>query len=254
MSATVQGVVWIEATWPAPVAVQALTTTRALLNRALTAAPDPSQPDRLPSSFPRLEHSRLKHLQWLRQVHGNRCIHATVGSSPATPRADAAWTDAANLGLVVLTADCVPIVVTDGRGERIGVAHGGWRGLAEGVVASLIAGMGVSGSLMAWIGPAIGRDAYTVGEDVYETVRSAFGRTLTEAVFSAAPWPGKWHLDLFALSGRLLNAAGVNAVYGDRLCTFSDPRFHSYRRDATTRRMATVVWKKRLPGAAAGTN
>ncbi len=183
------------------------------------------------------------HLQWLRQVHGDRCVQARAGSCSGEPEADAVWTDNFALGLVIQTADCVPIVVTDTATDRIGAAHAGWRGLARGVVGRLIDSMGSSPSMMAWIGPAIGPDAYEVGEDVRSAMHSALGAAAADSVFVPGARPGKWQLDLHGLAKRLLAAAGVEHVYGDRLCTFSDSRFHSYRRDGGASRMATVVWK-----------
>ena len=182
-------------------------------------------------------------LQWLRQVHGNRCIRATADSCATEPQADAAWTDQTELGLVIQTADCVPVAVADRSGDRIGAAHGGWRGLAGGVIERLVAAMGNAGSLVAWIGPAIGRDAYEVGSDVRGAVRSAAGAALANEVFSPGAALGKWQLDLHALAAKLLAAAGVCEIYGERLCTHADPRFFSYRRDGVTGRMATVIWK-----------
>ena len=181
-------------------------------------------------------------LQWLRQVHGNRCVRATFGGCTSTPEADAAWTDEPGLALAIQTADCVPVAVADRDGRRIGAAHGGWRGLAAGVVENLVDAMGDASGLVAWIGPAIGRDAYEVGEEVRSQMHSAFGAAAVGAVFTPGARPGKWQLDLYALTARLLEAAGVEQVSGERLCTFSDARFHSYRRDGATGRMATVVW------------
>ena len=242
---------WIEAIWPVPGHVRALTTTRGsgevsetpfdIGTQSPVAAQSPWQHREL---LRQATTGGSGQLQWLRQVHGNRCIRATLNSCASAPEADAAWTDVPGLGLVVQTADCVPVVVAERSGEKIGAAHGGWRGLAGGVIERLIDAMGKASALVAWIGPAIGRDAYEVGEDVRMRMRSAFGAVMTDAVFTPGARPGKWQLDLHALTTRLLAAAGVSEVYGARICTFSDPRFHSYRRDGSTGRMATVVWKQ----------
>ena len=241
---------WIEANWPAAGRVRLLTTSRgtdAAARADLGAAGGKS------SSVPDTSAGRewlrkvtvgaCGNLQWLRQVHGNRCVRATVDSCSTAREADAVWTDATDLGLAIQTADCVPVVVADPERGRIGAAHGGWRGLAAGVVGRLVDAMGPSSRLVAWIGPAIGQDAYEVGEDVRSKMRSAFGPAVCDAVFAAGVRPGKWQLDLYGLTVRLLRAAGVGEVTGERLCTFADPRFYSYRRDGATGRMATVVWK-----------
>jgi len=240
---------WIEANWPLNGRVRVLTTSRetdAMAHADLGV--DAGEPTSVPETSPGREWLRKAtvgtsgHLQWLRQVHGKRCVPAGFDSCSTAPEADAAWTDAAGLGLVIQTADCVPVAIADRNSARIGVAHGGWRGLAAGVIGRLVDAMGPSSGLVAWIGPAIGRDAYEVGEDVRSRMRSAFGRALADAVFTPGVRPGKWQLDLYRLTTQLLHAAGVGEVSGERLCTFSDPRFYSYRRDGATGRMATVVW------------
>ncbi len=246
-----QRVGWIEANWPAPQHLRALTTVRTFLGEGSAAGDANIRALTGWASFDSRERLRTAttgesgRLQWLRQVHGNQCIHATTARCAEVPEADAAWTDEVGLGLVVRTADCVPILITDRLGHCIGVAHGGWRGLVGGVVGRLVASINGGAPLLAWIGPAIGRDAYEVGGDLFDTLCSTFGRALTEAVCRPGPESGKWQLDLFTLTVRLLRAAGVNEVYGDRLCTFADPRFYSYRRNSTSGRMATVVWKTR---------
>ena len=241
---------WIEGGWPVAGPFRVLTSSRG--TDAMAAADQGAlggEPVSVPGTSAGREWLRRTtvgasgHLQWLRQVHGNRCVRATFDSCSTAPQADAVWTDAAGLGLAIQTADCVPVVVADRQSGRIGAAHGGWRGLAGGVVGRLVAAMGPSSGLAAWIGPAIGWDAYEVGEDVRSAMRSAFGRSLVEGVCTPGVRPGRWQLDLFGLTVRLLHAAGVGEVGGERLCTLSDPRFHSHRRDGTSGRMATLVWK-----------
>ena len=183
-------------------------------------------------------------LQWLQQVHGTCCIRANFDTCGTTPEADSAWTDETGLGLAIQTADCVPVAIADDGGNRIGLAHGGWRGLVGGVVERLVEAMGPGAPLVAWIGPAIGQNAYEVGADVHDAVVAAFGTSLAGEVLRPGTRIRKWHLDLFALAERRLAAAGVQRVYGERLCTFSERRFYSYRRDGTSRRMATVVCKR----------
>ena len=239
---------WVEANWPLAGRVRVLTTSRET-DAMAHADVGFGEPTSVPETSPGREWLRMAtvgasgHLQWLRQVHGNRCVRAGVDSCSTVPEADAVWTDAADLGLVIQTADCVPVAVGDRNSGRIGIAHGGWRGLAAGVVGRLVDAMGPSSGLVAWIGPAIGQGAYEVGEDVRSKMRSAFGRAMAEAVFTPGVRPGKWQLDLYGLTVRLLQGAGVGEVSGQRLCTFSDPRFYSYRRDGATGRLATVIWK-----------
>ena len=96
--------------------------------------------------------------------------------------------------------------------------------------------------ILAWLGPAAGPQAYEIGEEV----RSAFVDRDPRAAAAFAPTrPGHWRIDLYALARQRLADAGLTAeaVHGGGLCTIADAaRFYSYRRDARTGRMATLVW------------
>lgn len=141
---------------------------------------------------------------------------------------------------VVMTADCLPVLFCDRAGTVVAAAHAGWRGLLDGVLESTIAAMGVAGGeLMAWLGPAIGPQAFEVGDEV----RAAFvARSPEAAVAFRAGKPCKWFADLELLARQRLQAAGVTSIYGGGLCTFSDSqRFFSYRRDGQTGRLASLI-------------
>jgi polyphenol oxidase len=186
-------------------------------------------------------------IQWLSQVHGNRCVEAHPASVEACPEADAAWTSSPGIAVAILTADCVPVVIADLDGGAVGIAHGGWRGLVGGVIDNLIRALPAPPRrLCAWIGPAIGPQAYEVGEDVVEAVRGV-SVAVAGACVRPGQRPGKYQLDLFALTAALLAREGVAVVPGERLCTYSDSRFYSFRRDGTTGRMATLAWLVESP-------
>lgn len=190
-----------------------------------------------------LEVTGVRRVQWLQQVHGTGCVQASAATAGTVPQADAAWTRETGLAVAVLTADCVPVVVCDRAGSVVGVAHGGWRGLVGGVLEALLASLPVAAAdTVAWLGPAIGPRAFEVGDDVLDAVAAIDqgGALLDQCVRPGRP--GKHHLDLFALSDRLLRRAGVGEVLSERLCTFDDPRFFSYRREGSTGRMATLAW------------
>ncbi|MEQ8857702.1 MAG: peptidoglycan editing factor PgeF [Pseudomonadales bacterium] len=239
--------------WPA--GVRALTTSRigpdggASWNLADHVGDDPARV--AGNRRVLMQRTGVGAVQWLAQVHGSRCIEATPARVDRVPEADAAWTRHAQLGLAVLSADCVPVVVCDRAGTLVGVAHGGWRGLVGGVLEGLIAALPVAPSeLVAWLGPAIGPGAYEVGGDVVDAVAAMdAGGELVNACFRASdPAPGKGadagrvRLDLFALGEQLLRRAGVREVLGGRWCTYSDERWFSYRREGRTGRMATLAW------------
>ncbi|QEI09229.1 peptidoglycan editing factor PgeF [Pigmentiphaga aceris] len=196
---------------------------------------------------------------WLDQVHGTEVFDADASSEAQQstlvndsvsvwhpPRADAAITQTPGRVLAILTADCLPVVIVDEAATIIGAAHAGWRGLVGGVLESTLTRMaqatGASSSWKAWIGPAIGPQAFEVGADV----RDAFlaDDAGNDACFvPRLDVPGKWWADLPELAARRLRRAGVAQVELSGRCTVSEPsRYFSYRRDGTTGRIATLAW------------
>jgi YfiH family protein len=165
---------------------------------------------------------------WLKQVHGTRVLEAQSGE------ADAAFARGPGRVCVVQMADCLPVLFADVDGTVVGAAHAGWRGLAGGVLEATVEAMGVAPQkLVAWLGPAIGPRVYEVGEDVC----AAFAGY----EFALAPnRPGHWLLDLYAVARAKL--ASLKAVTGGGYCTYSDPRFFSFRRDRTRSRMGAFIW------------
>lgn len=180
---------------------------------------------------------------WLRQVHGTTVLDArNVADAPA---ADACVSDSPQQVCAIMTADCLPVLFSSRDGERIGAAHAGWRGLVSGVLEATITNMKTTpGDLLAWLGPAIGRDAFEVGGEV----RDAFvERDMQSVAAFTSNARGRWQADLVELARRRLRAAGLTAIYGGQWCTYSDPeRFFSHRRDGSeqpTGRMATLIWR-----------
>jgi YfiH family protein len=175
---------------------------------------------------------------WLEQVHGSGVV---VLPAAVQAPADASVTFTRGEVCAVLVADCLPVFLAGRTGDRVGIAHAGWRGLAAGVVEATIAALAcVPEELVAWLGPSIGPRAFEVGPEV----RDAF--LAQDAGAAAAFHPGRagrWLADLPGLARRRLAAAGVTAVSGGDLCTHTDAaRFYSFRRDGATGRMAALAW------------
>lgn len=232
--------------WPAPARVRALVTTR---RGGVGVAPfdDFNLADHVGDEPARVAANRRllrAHLpgepMWLEQVHGAEVVAGEPEGTP--PRADAAFSRTTGSVCAVLTADCLPVLLCDRAGSVVAAAHAGWRGLAAGVLENAVRAMSVApGNLLAWLGPAIGPDAFEVGEEVRET----FVRAQPDArsAFVAGGRRGKWMADLYRLARLRLAASGVSAVYGGGLCTYSDvDRFFSYRRDGRTGRQASLIW------------
>jgi YfiH family protein len=235
---------WITPDWPAPPAVRAVSTTR---QGGVSAAPYGSfnLGDHVGDDPRAVMANRAQLMQvlglpapplWLRQVHGTRMVEATQDGCEA----DAACTDRAGVACAVLTADCLPLLLCNSAGTQVAAVHAGWRGLAAGVVEAALDVMGEGNEIMAWRGPAIGPAAFEVGDEV----RAAFMAhdASTQAEFQPSP-AGRWLADIYQLARRRLAARGVEQVYGGHWCTYNDAeRFYSYRRDAVTGRMATMIW------------
>ncbi len=175
---------------------------------------------------------------WVKQVHGTAVIDATRATPDA--EADGVVTQSPGPVCAVMTADCLPIFLSDRAGKSVGIAHAGWRGLAAGIVENVVQAMGVpSRDIIAYIGPGIGAHRYEVGEDV----RKAFVDRDPAAARSFAPRQGgKYLVDLYGLARQRLAAAGVAGIHGGGFCTASEERFFSFRRDETTGRMASLIW------------
>jgi polyphenol oxidase len=187
--------------------------------------------------------------RWLQQVHG--VAVADLDAPPAAiPVADAAFTTRPGTVCVVMTADCLPVLLAAADGSAVGAAHAGWRGLASGVIESTVAAMRArlpaGMPLQSWLGPAIGPAHFEVGEEV----RAAFvAQDPADAAAFVASAAGRWHADLYALARRRLAALGIGAVGGGTTCTYADERrFFSHRRDVqhrgldATGRMASLIW------------
>jgi len=170
-------------------------------------------------------------LQQGRQVHGAR---VAVDAGAAVHEADGqVATRAAGAGFapIVLTADCLPIALSGPEG--VAMLHGGWRGLAAGIVAE---GVGALGGRIdgAAIGPGAGACCYEAGEEVH----AAFAHLGPEVRRGA-------NADLKAVARAQLTEAGVEPeqVLDTGLCTMCDDRFFSHRRDGgVTGRQGGIAW------------
>ncbi len=232
--------------WPAPNGVAACCTTRtggvsqgpyASLNLAAHVGDDPVA---VGENRRRLvEALKLPAMpRWLQQVHGCEVVEASDGPGCA---ADAVVSGRPGEVCAVLTADCLPLLLCDRDGSEVGAVHAGWRGLAAGVVEAAVGRMQAPPErLLAWLGPAIGPEAFEVGEEV-RGVFLEHDRAAAQAFRRSGG--GRWLADLYRLARQRLASLGVAAVYGGTHCSFSEgARFYSYRRDGVTGRMASLIW------------
>lgn len=233
--------------WPAPPGVHSLMTTReggvsgppwTSLNLGDHVGDDPAN---VAANRARLRRQLPAEPGWLRQIHSKRVVE--LGRDDDR-EADAAFTRQAGTVCAVLTADCLPVLFCDRAGSVVAAAHAGWRGLADGILEASVAAMQVPpGEILAWMGAAIGPQAFEVGDEVREAFVSQHPEAAAAFLPHPSSAPGKWLADIYRLARTRLDRVGVDAVYGGGCCTFSEAeRFYSYRRDGVTGRMASLIW------------
>lgn len=179
-----------------------------------------------------------------RQVHGALVREVLAPPRPGRftgaltgwPEGDGLTTRVPGLPLVVLGADCLPVLLWRRDRPAVGAAHAGWRGLVAGVLESAVRALGDPSRTAAAIGPGVGPCCYPTGAEV----RESFARRFGDRVVRGAA------VDLAAASRAALRAAGVpdGAIWTLAACTSCERgRFYSYRRDGSaTGRQAGVIW------------
>lgn len=179
---------------------------------------------------------------WLNQVHGcNVAFIDCYSEKNDVLEADGTFTRDVGQVLCVGTADCLPVVISNASGNAVSVIHAGWRGLADGVLQSAIAHFDETDELHAWLGPAIGPDAFEVGGEVVDLFLA--GNQQNEAAFKPVG-DNKFLADIYALARIALNRYRPFVITGGEHCTVTQAAlFHSHRRDGVASgRMATFAW------------
>ena len=246
---------WLIPRWPAPAHVRAVCTTRSggvsrapydSLNLGDHVGDDPAAVARNRALLAQALGAQPVFLQ---QVHATRAVELDAASQDGR-QADACFTDQTGVACTIMVADCLPLLFTDTAGSFVAAAHAGWRGLADGVIESLLERINArydvgATEILVWLGPCIGPRAFEVGGEV----KAAFERHDAGAAqcFEAGPLMDKWLADLPALARRRLHAAGVRSMHGNdsgaEWCTVGNPsRFFSHRRDRVCGRLAACIW------------
>lgn len=216
---------------------------------------------------------------WLEQVHGTEVFNAGQKIDRLADNcADAAFSNNAGEVCVVLTADCLPVFLASEDGSEVAVAHAGWKGLLAGVIENTVKEFkSRPDKIHAWLGPAIGPEAFDVGDEVRqaffeeaalkdngkfqaetESIKASFLPGLpgvasdashSSSSLHALSSPrmrgsrGKWFANIYKLAQIRLNRVGVSRITGGAFCTYRQPEiFYSYRRDGKTGRMASLIW------------
>jgi YfiH family protein len=243
--------------WPAPATIHTLVTTR---QGGISSSPYDSLNlgDHVGDQLSQVMANRQilrKYLPaeplWLKQTHSIQVSTPKIRqqSSSRLIEADAAVTNILDEVLVVMSADCLPVLFSNADGTVIGAAHAGWRGLCDGVLEKTVgellklAPQSSAKDLIAWMGPAIGPESYEVGEDVVGCFQELGQHDMQKCFLPIANKSGKYLADIYQLARDRLKHVGVKTILGGDLCTVQDgERFFSYRRDGVTGRFASLIW------------
>jgi YfiH family protein len=242
----------INANWTAPAHVHAFTTTRLggfslapfdtfnLATHVGDSKADVLQNREVLQRKKKLPHAPL----WLEQNHSTVVISADE-MYESYPQADASYSSLPGRVCAVLTADCLPLLITDTQGIQVAAVHAGWKGLAEGIVPACIAKLKATPKdLLVWMGPAIGPKVFEVKDDVRDLFLK-MNAALPQHFHQTSA--GVYLLDMYSAARYQLNRCGVEQIFGGDFCTYTDhERFFSYRRHHTTGRMASLIWFEKV--------
>jgi YfiH family protein len=188
---------------------------------------------------------RLVHM---RQIHSDRVIRCTPEMGFDTrPECDALMTDIAHQPLMVMVADCTPVLLYDPVHRAVAAVHAGRAGALKNIVAKTIGAMHSAygtdaGELLAVLGPSIHACCYEIGPEVAETVEKSGGG------YALSSRDGRTYLDVNRILETQLKAAGVPPSHIDtagRCTSCRNDRLFSYRADrGTTGRQAGIIMLK----------
>ena len=171
---------------------------------------------------------------WLQQTHSTQVINLDeLDAASDIPQADAVFTTQKNRVCVILTADCLPLIVTDKKGRGVLAIHAGWRGLADGIIRIAIKKFAQSLDIQqsecsVWLGPAIGQKNFEVGSDVYRVFVDKSQEAKKAFIHKEND---KYLCDLYHLARLELETLGIEQISGGEHCTYAqEEEFYSYRR------------------------
>ncbi|MFC3193175.1 peptidoglycan editing factor PgeF [Marinicella sediminis] len=179
---------------------------------------------------------------FLQQVHGAEVVeYMHPPQAHFVQTADACFTRQPGIICAIMTADCLPVLLTDEAGSFVAAVHCGWRSLYAGILQQLIKTIQPRAEVLAWLGPCIQQPNYEVDGafmknylKTHPDASSAFTPVQNDHCYASLP----------IMAIRQLNALGISLIDQDGRCTYSDDQLYSWRRDNTPQRMASLIWLK----------
>ena len=173
--------------------------------------------------------------RYLSQIHSDKCLRFDSSECEG----DALYSNKKNEVCAILTADCLPIFITDILGQEVAVIHAGWKGLLRGIIEQTLKSFD-SKNLVAHFGPAISQNSFQVGEEVIDQYIAK------DNIFASSfkTTSGKHYLDLYSAANLVLNNFDIYKISGGTECTFKQKdEYFSFRRDGEdSGRMANLIW------------
>jgi YfiH family protein len=225
--------------WHEPNHVKAVQTTNSLSHhQAFDVHPNQSNPDLIDLL---VESFDLPHVPcFLQQVHGNQIIEYTQQPKrQLIHQADACFTRSSHVVCAVLTADCLPVLLTDSVGSFVAAVHCGWRSLFANILTETLKKVNSQHQVLAWLGPHIQQPQYEVDE--HFVVNFLKQHPQSHQAFTPIK-SGRSQASLSVMARIQLLEMGVTQIETADQCTFLDPNHYSWRQNNTANRMASMLW------------
>ncbi len=235
--------VYFQAPWQAPANVHTCITTS--VNNFNLAKHVNDDPQKVLACRIKLRNLLPKEPFWLNQIHGSVVINQDSHLQGCSLDADASITRQKNQVAVVMTADCLPILLTSTQGDFVAAIHAGWRGLNSQIIEKTIIALGnpTAKNILAFIGPAICQKCFEIGGEVRDEFLK-IDPTVSD-YFIPGKSPDKYHADLRQIAAYQLRKLGLDSanITNPDICTKCNVHwFFSYRENPNTGRFATLIW------------
>jgi len=183
------------------------------------------------------ESNNLTNISFMNQTHSNKIKEIKYFKNYIN--SDAIYTYKSQIACAVMTADCIPILVTNISGSLIGCIHVGWRGLKMNIIQKFFSSLHEDNcNFKVLIGPCISKRRYEVDDVVYKEF-SEYKK------FFCKNNDGKYNMDIRLIAHDILSQLGITDVTISPKCTYDDKRFYSYRRNKITGRFVSLIWFKK---------
>lgn len=177
--------------------------------------------------------------KWLNQAHSDCCLQADKISSLVV--ADASWTKQKGVVCAILTADCLPIFISNTAGDCIAIVHAGYQGLLAGIIEKTIRSIPIQANdMLVHLGPCIGSKALSLDKKIFKQF-SAKNPNFTDC-FQVKE--DNYYLDIQQIAEIIFNQHNIININSNNACTYdNDSQYFSYRRDGPySGRMANLIW------------